>query len=353
MSDTQENAEARTEAPTARRRQRAREAGQLAVSRELAMLASLGAATLGLIWLAPLSGRSILELFRSLLEHGAAENVTPGAAVHLAVLTLLWAVGPLLVLLLFAVGATVLAQTGFAVSAEPLRPKIARLNPAEGLRRLAGPDNLVETARSVGKLLIIGLVLWRGMMAALPQLLRMPFQAFADLPGILGTMVLRLLLAVLAVQAVIAVLDLLWVRLRDTRRLRMSRQDIREETKETEGDPRTKMRLRRLRLVRAKRRMLAAVPKATVVVTNPTHYAVALSYNRARGGAPRVVAKGVDSLAERIRSVAREHSVPLVPNPPLARALHRLELDAEIPAEHYKAVAEIISFVWRLRGRAA
>lgn len=353
MSDTRENAESRTEAPTSRRRQRAREAGQLAVSRELGMLASLGGATLGLIWLAPLSGHAILGLFRSLLEHGAADNVAPGEAVHLAMLTLLRAVGPLLVLMLVTVGATVLAQTGVAFSAEPLRPKLARLNPVEGLRRLAGPDNLVEAARSVAKLLIIGLVVWRGMAAALPQLLGMPFHAFTSLPGVLGAMMLRLLLAVFAVQAAIAVLDLLWVRLRHTRRLRMSRQDIREETKETEGDPRTKMRLRRLRLIRAKRRMLAAVPKATVVVTNPTHYAVALSYDRARGGAPRVVAKGVDSLAERIRAVAREHTVPLVANPPLARALHRLELDTEIPAEHYKAVAEIISFVWRLRERAA
>ncbi len=353
MSDTPENAEARTEAPTARRRQRAREAGQLAVSRELTMLASLGGATLGLVWLAPVSGRAILGLFRSLLEHGAADNVAPGAAVYLAMLTALWAAGPVLLLMLLAAAAAVLGQTGFAISAEPLRPQLSRISPVAGLHRLLGPDNLVEAARSVAKLLIIGVVVWRGLAADLPRLLVMPFQAFGDVPGVLGAMVLRLLVAVLAVQAAIAVFDLLWVRLRLTQRLRMSRQDIREETKETEGDPRTKMRLRRLRLARARRRMLAAVPKATVVVTNPTHYAIALSYDRARGGAPRVVAKGVDSLAERIRAVAREHNVPLVSNPPLARALHRLELEAEIPAEHYKAVAEIISFVWRLRERVA
>jgi flagellar biosynthetic protein FlhB len=121
-----------------------------------------------------------------------------------------------------------------------------------------------------------------------------------------------------------------------------------EEQKETEGDPRVKARLRQIRIVRARRRMLAAVPKATVVITNPTHYAVALAYDRAKHAAPRVVAKGVDTLAARIREVAQENRVPIVANPPLAQALYRVELDADIPAEHYQAVAEIIAYVWRL-----
>ena len=128
----------------------------------------------------------------------------------------------------------------------------------------------------------------------------------------------------------------------------MSRHDIQEEQKETEGDPRVKARLRQIRTIRARRRMLAAVPKATVVITNPTHYAVALAYDRAKHAAPRVVAKGVDSLAARIREAAEANHVPVVANPPLARALYRVEVDADIPAEHYQAVAEIIAYVWRL-----
>jgi flagellar biosynthesis protein FlhB len=194
---------------------------------------------------------------------------------------------------------------------------------------------------------------WRALAADMPGLAQAPFQDFAALPARLAGAIFSLLVSVLAAQAVIGVLDVEWVRFRHTRRLRISREDIRDEQKETDGDPRVKTRLRRLRLQRARRRMLAAVPKATVVVTNPTHYAVALAYDRSRNAAPRVVAKGVDSMAERIREVARAHAVPLVPNPPLARALHRLDLDAEVPSEHYKAVAEIIAFVWRLRGRAA
>ena len=165
--------------------------------------------------------------------------------------------------------------------------------------------------------------------------------------------VLHLLLVVLAAQAAIAVLDYWWVTLRHARGLRMSRHDITEEQREVEGDPRVKARLRQIRNFRARKRMLAAVPKATVVIVNPTHYAVALTYDRARVAAPRVVAKGVDSLASRIREVAQASSVPLVVNPPLARALYRVEVDSEIPAEHYQAVAEIIAYIWRLKSRGA
>ena len=167
----------------------------------------------------------------------------------------------------------------------------------------------------------------------------------------LGQGVLRLLMATLAAFALIALLDLLWVRFQHLRKLRMSRQDLREEQRDAEGDPQVKGRLRRLRESRARRRMLAAVPKAAVVITNPTHYAVALNYDQGRAAAPRLVAKGVDSMAARIRAVAEAHGVPIVANPPLARALYRLEPDTEIPAEHWQAVAQIIAYVWRLQGR--
>jgi flagellar biosynthetic protein FlhB len=134
--------------------------------------------------------------------------------------------------------------------------------------------------------------------------------------------------------------------------MRMSKQDIRDELKETDGNPHVKARIRRIRLIRARKRMMAKVPMATVVVTNPTHYAVALAYDRANNSAPRVVAKGADSVAARIREIAEANGVPLLANPPLARALYRLDLDTEIPAEYYKAVAEIIAYVWRLRRSA-
>jgi flagellar biosynthetic protein FlhB len=151
---------------------------------------------------------------------------------------------------------------------------------------------------------------------------------------------------------VIAAADIALVRWRFLRNLRMSRQDLREEARDSEGDPHIKAKLRRLRESRARQRMLAAVPKAAVVITNPTHFAVALAYERGQSSAPRLVAKGADDVAARIRAVAEANGVPIVSNPPLARALFRLEPDTELPAEYWQAVAEIIAFVWGLRPHA-
>jgi flagellar biosynthesis protein FlhB len=145
----------------------------------------------------------------------------------------------------------------------------------------------------------------------------------------------------------------LLVRWRHLRQLRMSREDLREEMRESEGDPQVKARLRRIRESRARQRMMAAIPNAAVVITNPTHFAVALAYQQGEAAAPRLVAKGADEMAARIRAAAEEHGVPIVANPPLARALFRLEVETEIPPEHWQAVAEIISYVWRLQGRVA
>jgi flagellar biosynthetic protein FlhB len=160
-----------------------------------------------------------------------------------------------------------------------------------------------------------------------------------------------MLMVTAGVQGLVALADVVRARLKYARDLRMSREEMRRELRESEGDPHVKARFRQLRMQRSRRRMLAAVPKATVVVTNPTHYAVALAYEQATGGAPKVIAKGVDELAARIRATAEDNHVPLVANPPLARALYRVELDAEIPAEYFQAVAEIIAYVWRLNGR--
>jgi flagellar biosynthetic protein FlhB len=160
------------------------------------------------------------------------------------------------------------------------------------------------------------------------------------------------LLPLLVAQGALAGADIVRARMSHNRDLRMSRQELRDEHKETEGDPHIKARIRQLRTQRARRRMLAGVPKALVVVTNPTHYAVALAYERDSTAAPRVVAKGVDSLAERIREIAREHRVPIVANPPLARALYPIKLETEIPRELFQAVAELVAYVWRLQARA-
>jgi flagellar biosynthesis protein FlhB len=340
--------EERTEAATPRRLQRAREEGQVPVSRELTTFAGLAAVTLVLVMMAPSLTHDLARRLSMFL--GRAHDFAPAstAVFRLAGIAWLRATAPFVLAAMLTGVLVVLMQTRFLLSAKALRVDMSRISPKRGLGRLFGADSLIEAAKSLAKIIVLAAVLWRVLLADLPGLLQAPFGDPNQILALVAGPVLHVMIVVLAAQAAIAVVDLFWVTLRHSRGLRMSRHDVLEEQKETEGDPRVKARLRQIRLYRARKRMLAAVPKATVVITNPTHYAVALTYDRAKHAAPRVVAKGVDSLAARIREVAGDNHVPVVSNPPLARALYRVELDAEIPAEYYQAVAEIIAYVWRL-----
>jgi flagellar biosynthetic protein FlhB len=341
-----DEAEDRTQAPSERRRARAREEGQVPLSRELVVASGLGAATLFMaIGMMPRAENLTVQLRNSLVDLDAP----PDRAIQQAALALLGAVGPFLVAIAVAGAVAVLLQTGFLLNTNALLPDLGRLDPRRGLKKLFGIDNLIEAGKALAKLGLLGWAAW----SALSPLFLVVQQALAWPPAMLaeriGRALVHLLLLVLAAQFGLAVLDAGWTRWRFSQRLRMSREELKQETKEADGDPKVKARLRQLRLARARRRMLAAVAKATVVVTNPTHYAVALAYERGGAAAPRVVAKGMDEVAARIRAAAERAHVPVVANPPLARALHAMPLDAEIPPQHFKAVAEIIAYVWRLR----
>jgi flagellar biosynthetic protein FlhB len=338
-----QDAEDRTEAPTPRRLEKAREEGQVPLSREVVGFATLAAAALACLLVLPGLGREMLGAMRDLLEApdmGAAASLLRAAAL---------ATAPILLAVAFGAVAATLAQTGWPERGFKL--EVARLNPWSGLKRLLGSEALQELLRTLLKLAAVGAALW---VAADPAALA---AGLALSPAMLLQRALDggwdLILATLLAFGVLALGDLVWTRLRFLRQLRMSRQDIREELREAEGDPLFKARRRRIAETRVRRRMLAEVPKAAVVITNPTHYAVAVSYRIGDAAAPRLVAKGVDDMAARIRAAAAEHGVPIVPNPPLARALWRLEIETEIPPEHWQAVAEILAYVWRLPGQAA
>jgi flagellar biosynthetic protein FlhB len=221
----------------------------------------------------------------------------------------------------------------------------------KGLKRMFGWAALGIVGKSLVKVAVVGTAAWMVLSGALPALERSADWDAGALAGKSMALVMKVLIAMLVAQGLIATADLLFTRIRHWRSLRMSRQDQRDESKEQEGDPHVKARLRSIRMQRARRRMMASVPKATVVITNPTHYAVALAYSRDSDAAPRIVAKGVDAMAARIREVATQNGVPLVANPPLARALYPHEIDKPIPAEFFQPVAEIIAYVWKLRGR--
>jgi flagellar biosynthetic protein FlhB len=343
-----EDAAERSEAATPRRIEKAREQGQVALSREAVGFAALLLATLAAAIALQMAGPGMLVAMRAVLERGHALDMADagGALGQVA----LWLVVPVAGAAAFGAVAATLAQTRGMVSAAVLVPKIEKISPLAGFKRMFGMEALAEFMRSLLKLALVGGALWvaLGDPAALQASLHAP-AAVMLYEAALATA--RLVGAALAAFAAIAVLDLLWVRFRHLRMLRMSRQELREEAKESEGDPILRARRRQQREARSRQRMMAAVPQAAVVITNPTHFAVALAYG---GGdaAPQVVAKGVDEVAARIRAAAEGAGVPLVANPPLARALHRLEVGAEIPAEHYQAVAEIIAFVWRRAGGA-
>nr|NIR60380.1 flagellar biosynthesis protein FlhB [Gammaproteobacteria bacterium] len=241
---------------------------------------------------------------------------------------------------------------GLVFSTEPIAPKLEKLSLAKGLKRLFSSRSLVEFLKGLAKISIVTavvvLLLWPEQ-EVIPNVTAMTAAQFV---GMLQGLAVRILVAVLAVMTVIAVLDFLYQKHQHLKRLRMSKQELKEEFKQTEGDPMIKARLRQIRMERARRRMMAAVPEADVVVTNPTHYAVALKYDPQMTEAPVLTAKGIDSIALRMREVAEQHDVPIVENPPLSRALYdNVELDQEIPPEHYRAVAEVIGYVMRLKGK--
>ena len=341
----------RTEAPTARRLQKAVEEGELPVSREAVLLAGLATGALTLLLMGPGIGQHLVRPLAVILSQPGLPVSEPTALFHEIGAVFLGTIAPFVAPIAVGAIAATLVQTRFTLRTRALHADLGRLSPGRGWKRSFGSDSLVETAKSLAKLLIVGGAVTQVLLQELPKLVVLPAVPLGVLLTLLASVVTRLLLAVVLAQTVIAGADMFWLWRQHLRQLRMSRSDIKDETKETDGDPAIKMRIRRLRMRRARQRMLAAVPKATVVVTNPTHYAVALSYDSRKSSVPRLVAKGVDTLAARIRDTAREHGVPIVANPPLARTLHELPLGSPIPPELYKVVAELIAYVWRLSGR--
>ena len=345
-----EGADDRTESPSQRKLEKAREEGNVAVSRELSMLAGV---SVGLIMLSAQAsdGATITRWFARSLRlaghDGDAGSLLIGGARDLFAATApIWLAGA------GCYAAATLLQTGFLVHGASLQPDIGRLSPLKGIKRVLGLETLSTAAKASAKLavLIFGFVV--ALRRIIPQLATSSSWQPSFLLHQLIAQSTRLLMLLLGAQFAIAGADYAWVRVQHSKRLRMSKQELRDEHKESEGNPQVKQRLRQVARSRAKRRMMAAVPKAAVVITNPTHFAVALAYDRGARGAPRVVAKGADEVAARIREVAKEAGVPLVANPPLARALYRVDIDTEIPAEHFKAVAEIIAYLWQLRNRS-
>ena len=347
----------KTEDPTQKRLADAREKGQVAKSQEVAHWFMILAFALIVSLMAPgVSGR-LVEPLKGLMEKAHRIPVDGGSigdlfgelALELALILAL----PMLLIVSAALLSGFL-QVGLIFSLEPIKPKLEKISLLSGLKRLFSSRALVEFAKGVAKLTIVGALAFLMVWPYREMILHVPSMPMLDFLDFEKSMAQRILFAVLAVMTVLAILDLMFQRFQHHKQMRMTKQEVKDELKQAEGDPMVKARLRQIRAERARRRMLAAVPDADVVVTNPTHFAVALQYEAAAMAAPRVTAKGVDAVAQRIRETAEAHDVPLVENPPLARALYdSVELDSEVPPEHYKAVAEVIGYVMRLKGKLA
>jgi len=352
-----ESFQEKTQEATPKRREDARQEGQVARSMELASAAVLGAA-LGFFllfggWMQERLGTYARERFtlpaRPALDLDNAPDLLVEAGAQA-----LWVLGPLLAVL----GAAALlahgGQVGLLLTGKPLKPDWGRVNPLKGLAQMFSLRSLTELVKSLLKVGLVGLVAWAVVARELPAFQALVFAQPADILPALGSAVLRLTGWVLALLLVLAAGDVLFQRWDLSRRLRMSVQDIRDELKQTEGDPQLKRRIRGIQLETAYNRMLRELPRADVVVANPIHLAVALRYDPATMRAPVVLAKGRRLVAQRIKELAREHGIPVVEDKPLARSLFKAcSVGEEIPGELYRAVAELLAFVYRMKRRSA
>ena len=348
-----ENDQEGTEQSTARRQERAREAGQVPRSRDLNAAAVLFCSALALKLIGPYSGGEVRGMLTSALSVPRAQALDESqamAAFGSAAAHALMASAPIWAVCMLAAVAAPLLVGGWNFTLQALAPDLNRLNPMAGFARMFSARGAVELLKAFLKFLLIAAVataiLWRhaAEIGALGN--AAPETALARAGSLVGDAFLWLAGAV----ALIAAADVPWQLWQHAKRLRMTRTEVREEMKESEGAPETKGRIRSIQRELARRRMMAEVPKADVVVVNPTHYAVALRYVESRMRAPVVIAKGLDLVAGRIRAVATEHRVPIFEAPPLARALFRhVEIGAEIPVSLYVAVAQVLTYITQLR----
>jgi flagellar biosynthetic protein FlhB len=353
----EEDNDSKTEEPSDKKLANARSEGSLAISNEVKIWAGLLGTLVVVAFMAPMVAGGMSRSLRPFLEHphliATDEHALTALLADMVVKMGILLAGPLAILLILGLAGGI-AQTGLLVTAAKIKPDLSKISPLAGFKRLFSLRSLVEFGKGIAKLVITGVVAFFVMW---PERHHLEAMASLDLMATLLYVhdnLIVLIAAVVMTMTLVAAADYFYQRFAFRKQMRMTKQEVKDEYKQQEGDPLIKSRIRSLRQQRARKRMMQAVPEATVVVTNPTHYAIAMKYDQDTMQAPIVVAKGVDLIAKRIRDIADENEVPIVENPPLARALYAtVEIDQEVPQEHYKAVAEVIGYVMRLKGHLA
>ena len=349
MSDS-DDADSRTEEPTEKKIHDALERGDTPTSREIPILASLTAILLALLFAVPARTQALAATLVRFIDDPSGWRLQSGEdALDLLGIVVAAAaafVGPIAALLMICGVVASLAQNAPRIVPDRIAPDLSRLSLRKGLRRIFGPRGWTEFAKSGVKICVVGIAAGIVLGGQKSALLTAVYADVGDLPQRIVAPAARIVSAVLVATLVVASVDLASTRLFWRRDQRMSRHEIKEELKQSEGDRMMKARMRSLRLDRSRKRMLSAVPRATMVIVNPTHYAVALRYVRTEGGAPLVLAKGVDLIALRIRAIAEESAIPIVEDRLLARSLYdAVAVDSVIPPEFYRAVASLVHLI--------
>lgn len=343
----------KTEQPTGKKRNEARNKGQVAQSREIpsvvVLIGALSVFSFGGSWMFSKLSTLVSNLLNNLSSlNWTAENLTLFGWQLLGQFVQL--IAPLVLVIMFLGVVANVGQVGFLLSLEPLTPKLNKLNPLSGFKRFFSLRSLVELLKSLLKMGIVGWVVFvilKKKMDIIPALLQADV---AEILSFTGEVAFKIILVACIALGVMAAMDFLYQRWHHEKDLRMTKQEVKDENKQSEGDPAVKARIRSAQREMAQRRMMEAVPQATVVITNPTHLAIALKFE-SDYQAPMVVAKGAGFIAEKIRNIAKENDIPIVEQKPLARALYKtVEISQYIPAELYRAVAEVLAYVYRLKG---
>ena len=357
MADEDQDDSQKTEDPTQKRLDDALKRGSVPFSREVTSFLMLLVFSFTIISLLPFMMKETMHNLVRFIEQPQLFPVDSKSIMVLAKSIILEIIGvmstPVLIIIIVVI-LSAIVQHGFIISTDTIMPKLERISPLSGIKRIMSMRSVVEFIKGLLKITIVGVVAF---ISVYPELYKLNSLAASGIMAILialATLAKRMLIGICSALFLMAAIDFLYQKFEFIKSLRMSKQDIKEEFKQTEGSPEIKAKLRELRSKRAGKRMMADVPAADVIVTNPTHYSVALKYESEKTEAPVLVAKGKDLIALRIREIAKENNIPIVENPPLARALfNSVEIGSEIPIEHYNAVAEVIRYVYKLKGKIA
>ena len=349
--------EEKTEPPTGKRKQETRQEGQVAKSTELNSVVIL------------IVGIFSIYLFRYKLFHGLAEMMqlvfnemtnivlTVSSVHHFAGIGIKWfakLIGPILICLLIAGIVINLVQVGFLFTIKPIMPKLDKINPIKGLKNLFSMSKVFELIKNILKIVIIGTVAFITLKGSMGIFFGLSDCSVGQIFEVLFGTMFKLGIRIALVLIILAIIDYIYQRYKHYQQMKMTKHEVKEERKQMEGDPKVKSRIRSLQIEMARRRMMGDVPKATVIITNPTFLAIALKYEMGLDKSPLVLAKGKRKVAEKIKEIAKEHDIPIVEDKPLAQAMYDvIEVNEEIPQEFFTPMAEILAYVYRLKEKVA